>query len=306
MSTAVVITHTISDIDNAFGVNVMTAMIVRAVVSYSQQLSHTRSFVHVIFCALQSMCMCLCVYVLYLPVETKLFPKKLMRAVGQAVMQWGMIEEGDRLLLGVSGGKDSLSLLHVLLHLQKRAPVNFTIGCATVDPQTPSFDPSPLKAYMAALQVPYFYLSENIIERAACEMTGDSICSYCSRMKRGLLYTCCRKQGYNKLVLAQHLDDLVESFLMSAMHNGQLRTMKAKYWNDQRDVQIIRPLAYVREASLKKFAYDARLPVINENCPACFEEPKERHRVKKMLSQEESLIAEMHNSMRRALLPLMD
>jgi selenocysteine lyase/cysteine desulfurase/tRNA(Ile)-lysidine synthase TilS/MesJ len=240
---------------------------------------------------------------------TKLFPtppKKLNRWVGQAMMQWDMIQDGDRLLLGVSGGKDSLSLLHILLQFQKRAPVKFELACATVDPQTPSFDPSPLKDYMKALDVPYFYLSENIIERAACEMSGDSICAYCSRMKRGLLYTCCRKEGYNKLVLAQHLDDLAESFMMSAMHNGQLRTMKAKYWNETRDVEILRPLAYVREHELKAFAYDARLPVINENCPACFEEPKERHRVKKMLAQEESLYPDMYNSLRRALLPLMD
>lgn len=233
-------------------------------------------------------------------------PKKLMRFVGQAMIQWNMIQDGDRLLLGVSGGKDSLSLLHILLSFQKRAPVKFTLACATVDPQTPSFDPSPLKEYMRSLGVEYFYLSENIIERAACEMSGDSICSYCSRMKRGLLYTCCRTQGYNKLVLAQHLDDLAESFLMSAMHNGQLRTMKAKYWNETKDVEILRPLAYTREHELKKFAHEAGLPVINENCPACFEEPKERHRVKKMLAQEESLYPEMYNSLRRALLPLMD
>ncbi|TYZ64994.1 hypothetical protein PybrP1_000442 [[Pythium] brassicae (nom. inval.)] len=233
-------------------------------------------------------------------------PKKLLRFVGQAMLQWDMIQDGDRLLLGVSGGKDSLSLLHVLLSFQKRAPVRFTLACATVDPQTPSFDPSPLKAYMQALGVEYFYLSENIIERAACEMSGDSLCSFCARMKRGLLYSCCRAQGFNKLVLAQHLDDLAESFLMSAMHNGQLRTMKAKYWNETKDVEVLRPLAYTREVELKKFARDAGLPVINENCPACFEEPKERHRVKKMLAQEESLNPEMYNSLRRALLPLMD
>ncbi|ETW02336.1 hypothetical protein H310_05873 [Aphanomyces invadans] len=240
---------------------------------------------------------------------TRLFPqppKKMMRLVGQAMMQWQMIQDGDRLLLGVSGGKDSLSLLHILLTLQKRAPVRFTIACATVDPQTPSFDPSPLKDYMRTLGVEYHYLSENIVERAMCEMEGDSLCAYCSRMKRGLLYSCCRTHNFNKLVLAQHLDDLAESFIMSAMYNGQVRTMKAKYWNDTNDVQILRPLVYVREEALKHFAYSSRLPVINENCPACFEQPKERQRVKKMLFQEESLNPDMYNSFRRALLPLMD
>ncbi|KAI9908990.1 hypothetical protein PsorP6_014967 [Peronosclerospora sorghi] len=89
-----------------------------------------------------------------------------------------MIQEGEKLLLGVSGGKDSLSLLHVLLSFQKRAPVHFELACDTVDPQTPSFDPSSVKEYMHALGVPYYYLSENIIERAMCEMNGDSLCSY--------------------------------------------------------------------------------------------------------------------------------
>ncbi|KAI9909752.1 hypothetical protein PsorP6_010964 [Peronosclerospora sorghi] len=137
-----------------------------------------------------------------------------------------MIEEGEKLLLGVSGGKDSQSLLHVLLSFQKRAPVHFELACATMDPQTPSFDPSSVKDYMHVFGVPCYYRSENIIERAMCEMNGDSLCRYCSRMNRGVLYTCCRKYGFNKLVLAQHWDDLAESFLMSAMHNGQLRTMK--------------------------------------------------------------------------------
>ncbi|DBA00886.1 TPA: LOW QUALITY PROTEIN: hypothetical protein N0F65_008529 [Lagenidium giganteum] len=232
-------------------------------------------------------------------------PNKMMKLVGQAIGQFKLIQEGDRLMLGVSGGKDSLALLHVLLELQKRSPVKFKIACATVDPQTPSYDPSPMKEYMQALGVPFFYLSENIVERAKKEMKGDSILSYTSRMRRGLLYTCCRKNKYNKLVLAHHLDDFAESFMMSAIHNGQLRTMKAKYWNDKKDVEVIRPLVFVRESQLKAFAVDARLPVVNENSPTTFEEPKERQRIKRMLSQEESLFPELYSSLRRAMLPLL-
>lgn len=217
-----------------------------------------------------------------------------------------MIEPGDKLLLGLSGGKDSLTLLHVLLDLQRRSPVKFELACATVDPQTPSFDPSPMKEYCAALGVTYFYLSEPIVENAKSLMEGDSLCSFCSRMKRGLLYSCCRREGYTKLVLAQHLDDLVESFFMSCYH-GQTRTMKANYQADDKEgLRVIRPLIYTRETVTKHFAYESRLPVINENCPACFEDPKERHRVKKMLAREESLYAELFANMRRTLLPLMD
>lgn len=119
-------------------------------------------------------------------------PKKIMKLVGQAIKDWSMIENGDRILLGLSGGKDSLCLLHVLLALQKRAPVKFEIACATVDPQTESYDPSPLIPYLQSLGVTYHYLSEPIVELAKSKLQGDSLCAFCSRFKRGLLYSCCR------------------------------------------------------------------------------------------------------------------
>jgi tRNA(Ile)-lysidine synthase TilS/MesJ len=228
-----------------------------------------------------------------------------MKWIGVAIEHWKMIEEGDRLLVAVSGGKDSMGLLHALLHLQKRSPVKFKLACATVDPETAAYDPSPLKDYIASLGLPHFYISENLIERAKKQMRGQSILAYTSRMKRGALYTCCRKNKYNKLVLGHHLDDFAESFFMSAMHNGQLRTMRASYMNDKKDVQVIRPMVYAREHLLKQFAVDARLPVINENMPAGFESPKERQRIKGMLSKEESLFPELFGSLRHALSPLM-
>ena len=119
-------------------------------------------------------------------------PKKVMKLVGQAVKDWNMIEDGDKLLLGLSGGKDSLALLHILLALQKRAPVKFEIACATVDPQTASFDPTPMIPYLQSLGVTYHYLSQPIVELAKTKLNGDSLCAFCSRFKRGLLYSCCR------------------------------------------------------------------------------------------------------------------
>jgi tRNA(Ile)-lysidine synthase TilS/MesJ len=106
-------------------------------------------------------------------------------------------------------------------------------------------------------------------------------------------------------VLGQHLDDLAESFLMSALHNGQMRTMKANYKIEAGDLSVIRPCAYVRELSTKAFAREAKLPVINENCPACFEQPKERARVKQLLAQEESMVPALFFNLKRALMPLM-
>ena len=217
-------------------------------------------------------------------------PRQLMRQVSQAIAEWDMIREGDRLLLGLSGGKDSLSLLHVLLDLQARAPVRFEVGAATVDPGTDAYDPRPLKAYCASLGVPYYYLENTIFADAAGgAMSGDSICAFCARMKRGALYSCCRREGYTTLVLGQHLDDFAESFLMSFFHNGALRTMQAAYTCAAGDVRVVRPLLRVRESALKAFAYGAGLPVIADNCPACFEAPKERARVKKLLRREEAM-----------------
>jgi selenocysteine lyase/cysteine desulfurase/tRNA(Ile)-lysidine synthase TilS/MesJ len=232
-------------------------------------------------------------------------PKKIMSMVGKAIKDWNLIEEGDSLLLGLSGGKDSLALLHILLAFQKKAPVTFSIACATVDPQTESFDPSPLIPYVQSLGVTYHYLSEPIVELAKSKLQGDSLCAFCSRFKRGLLYSCCRSNGYNKLVLAQHLDDLAESIFMSAMHNGQVRTMKANYKIEAGDVKVIRPLVYVREAATRDFSVQERLPIINENCPACFEQPKERHRMKKLLQQEEAMTPALFANLRRAFVPLM-
>tara|TARA_B110000208_G_C11797544_1_gene440335 strand:+ start:2862 stop:3674 length:813 start_codon:yes stop_codon:yes gene_type:complete len=172
-----------------------------------------------------------------------------------------------------------------------------------------AFNPRPLIAYCKALGVPYFYVEDPIFERASSgSLRGTSICSFCARMKRGLLYKCVREEGYNKLVLAQHLDDMAESWMMSAFHNGASRTMSAAYTiaNGQGDLDVIRPLAYTREILCRDFAKAAKLPVINENCPACFESPKERARVKKMLEKEESRHPGLFDQLLRAMKPLMD
>jgi selenocysteine lyase/cysteine desulfurase/tRNA(Ile)-lysidine synthase TilS/MesJ len=218
-------------------------------------------------------------------------PAKMMRLVMKAVFQWNMIEDGDRLLLGLSGGKDSLSLLHCLLELQRKLPIPFSVQVCTIDPMTPSFDPSPLIPYVRdSLGLQYHYIRTDIVTRAAsCGKDGQAVSSFsafCSRMRRGHLYQCAREHGCNKLVLAQHLDDMAESFLMSVMHNGFVRTMKANYQINAGDLAVIRPLAYCRESLTAEFAKSAGLPVINEKCFACFEEAKERARVKKLLLRE--------------------
>jgi selenocysteine lyase/cysteine desulfurase/tRNA(Ile)-lysidine synthase TilS/MesJ len=236
-------------------------------------------------------------------------PPKLMRTVTQAVVQWDMIQDGDRLLLGLSGGKDSLSLLHCLLELKRKLPISFEIEVCTIDPMTPSFDPSPLVPYVEGLGLKYHYIRDDIVARASSAGKSrnmvSSLCAFCARMKRGNLYSCARTNQCNKLVLAQHLDDCAESMMMSMMHNGFLRTMKANYFIDAGDIAVVRPMIYCRESLMTDFAKAKSLPVINENCPACFEEPKERARVKKLLCREESLYPNFFDNIRRSLIPLM-
>ena len=232
-------------------------------------------------------------------------PKSLLRKVGRAIADYDMIRDGDHLLLGVSGGKDSLTLLHLLGHLQTYAPVKFELGVITVDPEVEGFDPRTLTACYDDIGVQWHYEEQPIMEQAKEHMDGDSFCSYCSRMKRGIMYSTCRREGYNVLALAQHLDDLAESLLMSLFHGGQLRTMKACYTNKDGDIRIIRPLAYVRETMTAAFAQEARLPVIPDSCPACFSMPTRREQTKQLLNQLERENKNLFANMLHAMRPLL-
>ena len=232
-------------------------------------------------------------------------PKKISQLVGGASKDFDMLHPNDRILVCVSGGKDSLTLLHVMLNIKRKIPFKIDVGAMTVDPMSEDFDPSPLIDYMKSLGVPYFFESDKILDNAKKSLQNDSICSFCARMKRGIIYNCARREKYNVVALGQHLDDIAESFLMSVFHNGILRTMKANYLNDKGDIRIIRPLIYCREKLFKDFALKANLPVIQENCPACFQNPKERQRMKVLLAQQENLFPSLFNSLQKAMIPLM-
>ena len=233
--------------------------------------------------------------------------KKLMKLTGSAIKDYGMIREGDRILVGLSGGKDSLTLLQMLLALKRKAPIRFDVGVCTVDPMTEAFDPSPLKKYVTdELKLPYFFESQPIIDNAEKHMQRDSICAFCSRMKRGILYSCARRESYNVLALGQHLDDLAESFVMSAFNNGRLRTMKAHYQIEAGDTRVIRPFAYVREHMTREYAQLTTMPVIADNCPGCFNAPTERAHIKQLLAAEEERTPSIFSNMLKTIRPLME
>jgi len=242
-------------------------------------------------------------------VSTKWKPptKDIFKPFVEAVKEFNMIRNGDKLLVCLSGGKDSLSLLHAVRQFQfyaKKQGISFQFGAVTVDPMSSAYDPRPLIPYLEQLGVEYFYEQQDIMSQAM-NSNATSICAFCSRMKRGRIYAAARKNGYNVLALGQHLDDLTESFFMSIFHNGRLRTMKAAYTNTEGDLRIIRPLVYVREKNLRSFAEGSKLPIIAENCPACFEAPKERQRIKQLLAQQELLFPRLYWNLKTALYPVM-
>ncbi|MCH9645759.1 MAG: tRNA 2-thiocytidine biosynthesis protein TtcA [Proteobacteria bacterium] len=233
-------------------------------------------------------------------------PKLLVKPVGRAINDFSMIKEGDKILLAVSGGKDSLSLFHLLRHFQRHAPIHFDLGIVTIDPQVEGFEPQTLEVFFKTFDTPYFFEEFPILEQAKESMKGDSYCSFCARIKRGLMYKVARREGYNVLALGQHLDDLSESLMMSMCHNGKIQTMKAHYINDAKDLRIIRPMVYVRERQLADFAASVNLPVIADSCPACFTMPTERDHFKQWLLTEEKRTPNLYKNLLSAMKPMLD
>lgn len=232
-------------------------------------------------------------------------PKALMRSAVRGIMSYDMIRPHDTVCVALSGGKDSMTLLHALLQWQKACAFPFDVVAATIDPGAEEYDPSPLKPYLDRLGVRYEYVEEAILRDASTRMQGDRLCAFCARRKRGALYAACERLGANVLALGQHLDDIAESFLMYAFMNGTLGTMKAAYTAADHPIRIVRPLVLCRERDIAAFARAAALPLIAENCPACFSAPTERARMKLLLAAEEQETPRLFHSILRTLRPLL-
>lgn len=228
----------------------------------------------------------------------------LLAAAGEAIRDFGLIENGDRILVGLSGGKDSMALLHVLLDLQRRAPVKFTLAAATVDPQMPGYDPASLTAWVTSLGIEHYLQSYSLGRYAHGSLQGKSLCSFCSRMRRGKLQGIAREQGFNVIALGHHLDDAAETFLMNSFFGGKLRSMRASYVNDEGDLRIIRPLIYAREQQTAANAGNAKLPLVADNCPSCDAKPTQRNAMKALLSELETEHSNLFGSLKATLRPL--
>ena len=211
--------------------------------------------------------------------------KRLRHQVGRAIADFGMIEDGDKVMVCLSGGKDSYTLLDILLQLQKKAPVGFSITAVNLDQKQPGFPGHVLPQYLESLGVAYRILEQDtysVVTRVVPE--GKTMCSLCSRMRRGALYAFAEAEGFTKLALGHHRDDLVATFFLNLFFHAKLAGMPPKLLSDDGRHVVIRPLAYAREDDIAAYADARRFPIIP--CNLCgSQENLQRQVVKEMLQE---------------------
>lgn len=209
--------------------------------------------------------------------------KRLRRQVGQAIADFGMIEEGDKVMVCLSGGKDSYTMLDILLQLQKKAPVRFDLVAVNLDQKQPDFPEHVLPEYLARVGVPFHIIEQDtysVVSRVIPE--GKTMCSLCSRLRRGALYSYAEDNGFTKIALGHHRDDLVATFFLNMFFHAKLSGMPPKLLSDNGKHVVIRPLAYVREDDIAQYAEAKAFPIIP--CNLCgSQENLQRKQVKKMM-----------------------
>lgn len=188
-------------------------------------------------------------------VSQKKLEKRVVRLTGQAVTDFGMISEGDKVMVAMSGGKDSYVLLDTLKTLQARAPIHFDLLAVNVHQHIPEFPLEQLRGFLESSGVPYHIEDQDtnsLIQKLIPE--GRNVCSLCARLRRGILYRVAREHGCNKIALGHHMDDIVSTLLLNLFYGGRLKAMPPVLLNDRKDCVVIRPLAYVRESETEKLA----------------------------------------------------
>ena len=215
--------------------------------------------------------------------DIKKVSKHLRHRVGEAIAQYKMIEQGDLVMVCMSGGKDSYVMLDILLELKKKAPINFDLVAVNLDQKQPGFPEHVLPEYLESLGIEYHIVEKDtysIVKEKVPE--GKTTCGLCSRLRRGILYNFADKIGATKIALGHHRDDIIETLFLNMFFNGQLKAMPPKLMSDDKKHTVIRPLAFCKEEDIRKYAKLRQFPIIP--CNLCGSQDQlQRQNIKQML-----------------------